>query len=534
MRPVALAAAFLVATLSLPMAGTRAAAAPLKTQIDQLVDEFPGGAAVWVGDPALREPLYTHDSDREIITASLYKLAVLLEAEHQVEIGQLSYSDTITIEQEDITEDGSFEGPGTELTLDEALEAMITISDNGAAMHLWRTLGPANINAYLEKSGIADFHVAVDEVEDNWATARAVGTYFTLLANPKLVSPAASDRMLKRLQRQEINDRIPAQLPEGTVIAHKTGNLAGVVHDAGIVFTPHGPRVLVVMTWDTDDEVANDFISHLASAVYAAAAAPPAVPLYRVPLEPQYVEVGAAIALPVTIDNAGDAPWAASGDRAIGLVWELRDAANSVIGRSARPLSLGFVPAGASVSVPVVVTAPMRAGDAKVVLGLADVGDRPLAPLGVATATVPLRVHLPFVAEGNVHIPSTMHRREASLIWVEWDAIAPVRSEDHHLSLGWRLIDPATDRIVAQGVQALGSMKTFQRSGTFFAPLVAPNVRGLYTLEYELTERGFIAGETQRQPVEILAPRTYGDEAGPGPALQRPRPSGSPRPSARP
>jgi beta-lactamase class A len=538
MRKVALAAVFLVATLSLPFTGMRAAAvsgaAPLKAQIDQLAQAFPGGAAIWVGDPGLKDPIYTRDIDREIITASLYKLAVLLEAEHQVDIGKLSYTDTITIDQDDITEDGSFEGPGTEMTIDEALEAMITISDNGTALHLWRMLGPANINAYLQKSGIAGFHVALDDEEDNYATARGIGTYFTLLANKKLVSPAASDRMLKRLGRQEINDRIPSQLPEGTVIAHKTGNLAGVVHDAGILFTPHGQRVLVAMTWDADDESANDFIAHLASTVYSSVQASPAAPHYRVPPDPQYVEVGTAIALPVTIDNAGDEPWMASGDRGIGLVWELRDGANAVIGRSQKPLSLGFVPPGASVSLPVVVTAPNRAGDAKLVLGLADAAARPLASVGVATVTVPIRVHLPFVAEGNVHIPSTLYRHEASMIWVDWNAVAPVRSEDHVLSLGWRLIDPTTSRIVATGIQALGTMKTYQRSGTFFAPLVAPNVRGTYTLEYELRERGFIAGETQQQAVTVEAPRTYGDEAGPPPSLIRPRATPSPRPTARP
>jgi hypothetical protein len=368
----------------------------------------------------------------------------------------------------------------------------------------------------------------VDEEEDNYATARGIGTYFTLLANRKLVSPAASDRMLKRLQRQEINDRIPAQLPEGTLVAHKTGNLAGVVHDAGILFTPHGPRVLVAMTWDADDDAANDFIAHLASTVYAAVQASVAVPHFRVPQGPQYVEVGTAVALPVIIDNAGEEPWAATGDRGIGLVWELRDSANAVIGRSPRPLPLGLVPPGASVSLPVVVTAPTRAGDDRVVIGLADAAGRPLAPQGVATVTVPLRVHLPFVAEGSVHIPTMLHRREASMIWVDWDALAPVRSEDHVLSLGWRFIDPATGRIVAQGIQPLGTMRRFERSGAFFAPLVAPNVRGTFTLEYELRERGFIAGVTQQQAVEVLAPRTYGDEAGPSPSQLRPRRSGSP------
>src|SRR5207237_1093820 len=111
-------------------------------------------------------------------------------------------------------------------------------------------LGGANIDATLEKAGIKNFHVALDDSEDNWVTPRAVGTFFTLLARRQLISAAASDRMLARLERQQINDRLPAQLPADVVIAHKTGNLSGVTHDAGIIFTKTGPRVVVVMTWD--------------------------------------------------------------------------------------------------------------------------------------------------------------------------------------------------------------------------------------------------------------------------------------------
>ena len=72
--------------------------------------------------------------------------------ERRVDAGELHYSDRITIQPEDVTEDGSFEYPGTELTLDEALEAMITISDNGAARALWHLLGGENIDATLGMS----------------------------------------------------------------------------------------------------------------------------------------------------------------------------------------------------------------------------------------------------------------------------------------------------------------------------------------------------------------------------------------------
>jgi beta-lactamase class A len=539
MRPAALALSLAVALAALPLGARPAAAATLNTQLDALTRSFAGGSGVWVSDPTIVQPLYTHDPDHEVITASLYKLAVLLEAEHQVEDHRLSYGDVITIDPEDITADGSYEAPGTELTLDEALEAMITISDNGTARHLWRMLGPANINAYLDKSGIKGFHVASSEEEDNVATPRAIGTFFTLLANKMLISTTASDRMLKRLGRQEINDRIPAQLPEGTVVAHKTGNLVGAVHDAGILFLPRGQRVLVAMTWDVDDETANEFIAHLASAVYTSAIAPPVSAQYSVPQDAQYIQVGTSAALPVTIANAGEEAWTIAGTSQVGLTWELRDGANNVVQRAPRSLPLGRVAPGASISMPVVITAPNRAGDAKLVLGLVDSTGKALAAAGVATATVPVRIHLPFVARGSIHIPSSLHRREASMVEVDWEAVAPVRSDDHVLSLGWRIKDPATDRIVAQGSQPLGTMKTYERSGAFFAPLVAPNVRGTYTLEYELRERGSIAGVTTQQAVEILPPRTYGDEAGPPPSLlrppqPRPSPSPSPRPSATP
>src|SRR2546428_8637260 len=189
-----------------PVAARPAAASTseLVQQLDGLVRGFPGGAGIWVSDPRLGSPLFTHAPAEQVIAASLYKLGVLAEAERRVDAGELHYNDVITIEPEDITSDGSFEDAGTQLTIDEALEAMITISDNGSALALWHILGGANIDATLEKAGIADFHIAFDQTEDHWATPRAVGTFFTLLAKRQLISPAASDRKPAPLARRQI------------------------------------------------------------------------------------------------------------------------------------------------------------------------------------------------------------------------------------------------------------------------------------------------------------------------------------------
>src|SRR2546428_2107973 len=164
---------------------------------------FPGCSGFWFVDPLSPSPLYTRNADTDVIAASLYKLGILAEAERRVDAGELHYNDAVVIQDEDITEDGSFEDAGTELTLDEALEAMITISDNGTALALWHILGGANIHQTLAKARLPDFHIALDDSEDHTATPRALRTFLTLPARPQLLSPAASDRLLARLRAHD-------------------------------------------------------------------------------------------------------------------------------------------------------------------------------------------------------------------------------------------------------------------------------------------------------------------------------------------
>src|SRR5438874_159922 len=110
----------LVIAVSAP-ASAQASTAELVQQLDGLLSSFPGGAGIWVADPTITTPLFSHDPDEQVIAASLYKLGVLAEAERRVDAGDLHYGDAITIEPDDITLDGSYEDAGTQLTLDEAL-----------------------------------------------------------------------------------------------------------------------------------------------------------------------------------------------------------------------------------------------------------------------------------------------------------------------------------------------------------------------------------------------------------------------------
>src|SRR5262244_150386 len=102
------ALAIVVASLLTP-GPADASTSDLVAHLDELAASFPGGAGLWIADPNATKPLYMRNPDEQVIAASLYKLGILAEAERRVDTGELRYGDIITIQPEDITEDGSFE-----------------------------------------------------------------------------------------------------------------------------------------------------------------------------------------------------------------------------------------------------------------------------------------------------------------------------------------------------------------------------------------------------------------------------------------
>ena len=530
MRTLRILLAGLVVVASLA-AGRPAAAstADLVQQLDQISGSFPGGVGLVVVDPLTGKTLYARDAGEHVITASLYKLGVLLEAERRVDAGDLRYDDVVTIEPEDVVEDGSFEPVGTEMTVDQALEAMVTISDNGAAQSLWRVLGPENIDATLEKIGLTDFHVALDHNEDNVATPSAIASFFTLLANKKLVSAAASDRMLARLERQEINDRLPAALPDGVVVAHKTGNLPGITHDAGIIFTPQGPRVVVAMTWDAYDEDANAFIANIGALVYAAVLEPPANARFGVPRNAVAADTAGTTRVTVTVTNAGTNSWAASGAASVGLIWEMRDEDDVFVSSSSSAIRLPALAPSRSANIGLQIPTPFIPGDFHITVGLVDADGVALALRGAATATFDLKTHLPYLVHATIGMPLVLHRGEPSLLVTAYHALGTAGIVDHDLVLSWRALDTRNGRTVAEGTTPVGLLKP-GGDGTFFSSIVAPNVLGTYRLSYELREGDVAVSDTATSLVTIYGPRTYPDDQGgrvPGPITVPP--SATPR-----
>ncbi|TMD61850.1 MAG: serine hydrolase [Chloroflexi bacterium] len=247
----------------------------LRDSLDGAVAEFDGHAAVVVSgvDTNFR---YAKNDDAVFPSASLYKLEVMVEAYRQVTAGRISLDDTtVTVVWDDMSVDPSDTLPGTTLSVRDAVERMITLSDNGPAHALMRLLDPHNVNATTLSVGLKDTRINAalppDEQlsEDNTTSARDMERLFAGLATGKIVSPDASAEMLATLFRQQINDRLPTGLPADAALAHKTGDLIGVSHDAGLLLTPFGPRVVVVLTSDFSDydDVAR-LMARVATAAY--------------------------------------------------------------------------------------------------------------------------------------------------------------------------------------------------------------------------------------------------------------------------
>jgi beta-lactamase class A len=254
-----------------PRPGAQAAAPALivtteaADRIDALLMRQSGRAAVVVAGGRSGEMLYAVDADEPVFAASLYKLGVLLEAERRIEAGTLGPADLITVTAADQSESGSFTAAGSLLTVDEALERTIVLSDNASALALIRRLGISHVQATLDREGIYLRFTADGAI----TTARGIAMFFGELVRGSLVSRDASARMFARLSRQRTVDRLPAALPGGAVLAHKTGNLGFATHDAGIVAGPDGaPIVLVVLTWDSAEQDAIYLIREIALLAY--------------------------------------------------------------------------------------------------------------------------------------------------------------------------------------------------------------------------------------------------------------------------
>ena len=237
-------------------ASFRAALSTRMQKIGRIIREA-GPCQVYFTDLTTNQSIYLGSST--LPSASMIKVFILAKAYEDLQAGSLSRKETFTLTPENVVGGaGVLQGRpyGTKVPLQEVLDLMITESDNTAANLLIDRLGMDRINTYMQNHGYSHSVLrrkmmdteAMGEGRENLTSTRDIALLFKRLYRGKCVGPVQDREMLAIYKRQTDNDSIPGDLPQGTVVAHKTGEVSDVRHDGGIVYTPKGAYVLVIFT----------------------------------------------------------------------------------------------------------------------------------------------------------------------------------------------------------------------------------------------------------------------------------------------
>ena len=265
----------------------------LRTHLEQRIAATPG-AVVGVYYKSLKTgELVTIAADSSFHAASTMKVPVMIEFFRQVERGGLlEQQPVLLVNQFASIVDGSpfsvapiddsdstmYLRIGTRVPARELVERMIVRSSNLATNAVIALVGAEHADSTAHALGAQHIRV-LRGVEDgkafqkglnNTTTARDLGVLLEAIEQRRAASARSCSEMLAILGRQEFNDEIPAGLPPDTRVAHKTGQITGVLHDAAIVYLPgRSPYVLVVLTRNIPDaRVARTLIADLSRVVY--------------------------------------------------------------------------------------------------------------------------------------------------------------------------------------------------------------------------------------------------------------------------
>ena len=218
---------------------------------------------------------FQYHSDRWFHAASTIKLAILIGVFGAIHRGDLLPQSRVHVRNRFLSAyDGSpyrvrldrdanpdvHREIGRTLRVSELAEAMITTSSNLATNLLLDLLGLDVLQQTLDGFGLhgvdlrrgVEDELAFDHGINNRVTARGLVGLLQLIGEERAFSPTLSRAMVDILHAQQFKSGIPAGLPRNAKVAHKTGEISTIAHDAGLVYMPdRRPYALAVLTeWE--------------------------------------------------------------------------------------------------------------------------------------------------------------------------------------------------------------------------------------------------------------------------------------------
>lgn len=250
----------------------------LAREIELRIAQVPGAqvAVAYVDDS--QKTVFYINADTVYHAASTMKVPVMMELFRQADVRGFDLDQSIllvnefrsiadgspfTVSPADDSDQLLYQKTGSRVTVRDLLHRMIVRSSNLATNQLIAMVGAESVTALIRRlggqrmtvlRGVEDLK-AYDRGMNNVTTARDLSILMTAIMHARPQIGTHSEDMIQILLAQEFNEKIPAGLPPGTRVAHKTGDITAHSHDAAVVYPPNRkPYVLVVLTRGIPEE----------------------------------------------------------------------------------------------------------------------------------------------------------------------------------------------------------------------------------------------------------------------------------------
>jgi beta-lactamase class A len=219
------------------------------------------------------------DARKAFCAASTIKLPVFLALLLAVDEKKVKLDQTLKLNPESVGGGSGYlqwQALGTKVSVKQTAELMMTVSDNTATNMIIDVLGGKQaVNKTLSKCGLSQTRInnlLPDLGGTNKTSPYDLAMLMARVERGELLSKSSKDWMLSVMERCKTKTLLPAALPAGTRVFHKTGDIAGMVGDAGIVQAADGKRFAVAIQVERpwNDRRANILIRDLSKTIFDA------------------------------------------------------------------------------------------------------------------------------------------------------------------------------------------------------------------------------------------------------------------------
>lgn len=256
---------FLIGTL---VAFSLAFSQNLKKEINQIIAGKNATVAVSILDFESGNSTEIN-GNKKLPMLSVFKFHIALAVLNEVDAGKLKFHQKILVKKSDLLENTwspireKYPEGNIEMSLSELLKYTVAQSDNNGCDMLLRLIGGTEtVQKFTNATGIKDFQIKANEAKMhqgyefmywNWTTTNAANQLLKKFFDGKILSKKSTDFLMKiMIDTTTGTTKIVAQLPQGTVVAHKTGSsgkddkgLTVAENDIGIITLPNGKHYAI-------------------------------------------------------------------------------------------------------------------------------------------------------------------------------------------------------------------------------------------------------------------------------------------------